>query len=203
MATTNIQDIDDPTNRYKRPIIMVKYEGSGKKLKTRLTNLEEIAKKMHVSLEDILKDFRKRIGCLISKDGIMSGKFSVDDLEGHLRAFTRQVVLCQKCKLPELRNDAGDIVCRACGTEQTVKKSKKIKKEKKKKKDEVKVVGEATREEKENESKSNLLLHQLDAIVVTPDNRKQIEFISDALWGDPTAEELVSLEAKIKSLATG
>ena len=101
MSLKNIGGSSDPTYRYKRPTLILKYEGKGNGKKTQLLNLEEIAKSLHVKSRWILKFIGIELGTQ-TRDKTLSGMHTQASLEALLEKFISYLVICPTCKLPEI-----------------------------------------------------------------------------------------------------
>lgn len=102
-------DIDDPTYRYTRDSIEIKYENKNG-IQTKITNLEIISNQLHVRLEELQFCIKKNVPSSYHHDTI-SGRIEQKDLETILERFIKKYVLCSNCSLPELN----DRSCKACG----------------------------------------------------------------------------------------
>lgn len=131
MATLNIGgDPNDPSYRYKMPVIEVKIEGRGNGIKTIFLNINEIAKSLNRNVEYIMKWFGSELGsqstinkdtnknmCIYSINGCHS---DLKKLQNILDQFIKKYVLCPRCKLPEtyltVVGSKIQYTCNACGT---------------------------------------------------------------------------------------
>jgi translation initiation factor 5 len=96
-------------------------------IRTAFTNVDEVAKDLHVPPAYIPHYFAKLIGAQASYEAskptmqkaTISGEHALKDLSNLLIKFIREFVLCPKCKLPELeylpkKDDLG-MRCHSCG----------------------------------------------------------------------------------------
>lgn len=109
MSKKNICPNDDPFNRYKRDVLTITHERKHGG-QTKITNLGEIAKQLHVEEKAITSYFSKRLKMPVHK-AVLRGTLEVSVLESVLDSFIAEFVLCANCGLPELK----DGVCKACG----------------------------------------------------------------------------------------
>jgi len=93
---------DDPFFRYKMPNITTKVEGSGKMIKTFVSNLDILASSLKRQPDVILKylGYARNVNVNLNK-GYISGSHSIADLTRHLHAFISNFVLCAQCGYPE------------------------------------------------------------------------------------------------------
>lgn len=137
----NIQNNDDPHNRYKMPKIVSRVKDKGKFAETYVTNLADVARALKVNLPALIKFLEINLGSqflLASKDDSSSyfikGRFDYNSLYAGLRLFIDSHVICSKCGLPEIeyRNDAkskkGIRLCKSCGNLQQIDHKERINK---------------------------------------------------------------------------
>jgi len=117
---------DDPFFRYKMPNITTKVEGSGKMIKTFISNLELLASSLKRQPDVILKylGYARNVNVNLNK-GYISGSHSIADLTRHLTTFIETFVLCAQCGLPEAALNVSSkkqLVhqCNACGHQATL-----------------------------------------------------------------------------------
>lgn len=107
----NICETDDVYNRYKRDkiemIIIAKCGGQ-----TKITNLQTIAKQLHVDEPFLVKEMQKILSLPIRTNNTLSGHVDITKLEDALKQVIQKHVLCPNCGLPELDKHK---TCRACG----------------------------------------------------------------------------------------
>jgi translation initiation factor 5 len=120
MTLINIGDIhcDDQFYRYKMPSIEVKVEGRGNGIKTKLVNIETIAKALTRPTHVLMKYFAVSLGTSATSD-VLRGKHDVTELTKVLSKYINQYVLCMQCTNPEtllkIRKDRIKTECKACG----------------------------------------------------------------------------------------
>lgn len=108
----------DPFARYKRDLLIVapivKHGGQ-----TQITNIEQVAKQLGRSPQEIVKFIAKRLGVRSdAKTAIFQGSHTRDKLEELLEIFIETNVLCKTCKNPETDIISGkktSMKCRSCG----------------------------------------------------------------------------------------
>lgn len=183
MSLRNIQEINDPSNRYKRPVTRITVE---KKSKTRIVNISEIAKSLHVKSQKIITFLQKSMGKRISDDFIIPGIVSLEEIDRHIQKYINKHVLCKNCNLPEISKNT----CLACGHIQKVKKEIK---------ENSPVTEKMTKRQKDMEIKTCELLHLLDTSKIDSVTKK---LYSDILWGEPTLEQIIVIENSLKSKVT-
>lgn len=125
MAMRNIGgDPNDPAYRYKMPRLEAKVEGRGNGIKTRIVNMEDIAKALHRDPAYITKFFGCELGAQTKENSkvstyIVNGQHDTKELDSKLDLFIQNWVLCKECGLPEtdLAVSKGFIyeICNACG----------------------------------------------------------------------------------------
>lgn len=126
MGTVNInRNVTDMFYRYKMPKIIVKVEGKGNGIKTRIVNMSEIAKALVRPPSYPTKFFGCELGAQTTIDNktdkyIVNGSFTSDKLQDMLDVFIQKFVLCPKCENPEtsLTVDKKQTIhqrCMACG----------------------------------------------------------------------------------------
>ena len=122
------------TSRYKCPQLQIETHGKNKMIKTLFLNIDKVAKSLHIESCFILKFVGFELGCKVhEKEKYISGKYSPAELNHVINQFIKQVILCPKCKLPELKHygTSSNVfgTCVACGwdDELIVKNSKMTK----------------------------------------------------------------------------
>lgn len=190
----NIQgDANDAHARYKRDIIQIKHEAA-KGGQTRLINIEVIAKQLHLPLKVLLSTMQKHLHLPPIHNCIIPSHVEVTKLEAILDKIICDLVLCQKCHLPELNSQD---VCRSCGHEQ--KREGRKKKSKEKSLVEIK----ASSDEETLPSVVCQRMSQLyDNVLAlrTTENQKMVDSIMEALWDAKTMNQLEVLETQIRTL---
>jgi len=121
MITIGIKETrNDQFYRYQREIIQIR-NSTKNRAQTEVINLEKISKQLKVNSGLLRKEFSKKLG-VFANGNVLAGEFNVEKLENILQNFVENVVLCKKCKLPEL-NSKG--TCRSCGKGKEGKKDEK------------------------------------------------------------------------------
>merc|ERR1712139_732860 len=88
------------------PKLVSKKEGAGNGKKTRLANIEDVAKSLKVPPEFPTKWFGLELGAQSTyapNDAIVNGWHETPDLVPLLDKYIETYVLCQKCHLPEIK----------------------------------------------------------------------------------------------------
>lgn len=115
------REIEDPHYRYKMPILNIKSEGRGNGLKTRLCNINDIAKALERDPNHIAKFFGFELGTQVTtQDGfLLNGQHEPQALMLLLDSFIEKYVLCEWCQNPEtdffVKKQSLRLKCRACG----------------------------------------------------------------------------------------
>jgi translation initiation factor 2 beta subunit (eIF-2beta)/eIF-5 len=124
----NIIQQDDEFQRYKMPVLEIKY--SNKKF-TLLENIGDIAKHLHIK-EDIIIKYISIENNTNNKNNKLNGIFQQNDLQKIIYTFIEKFVLCDKCGLPELKHKAYDKhilnKCLSCGEKYLTNDNHKVKK---------------------------------------------------------------------------
>jgi len=112
------RNLNDDFYRYKMPAAKIKYEGNGHR--TRITNVQDIARAIRVPSPMLLKFLGYELGCQINLNNeIFKGYHSESLLNSCIDKFIDKYVLCPNCKYPELvLNVKGGVLsasCNACG----------------------------------------------------------------------------------------
>lgn len=125
MATVNInRSVTDMFYRYKMPKVIVKVEGKGNGIKTRIVNMSEIAKALDRPPAYPTKYFGCELGAQTTIDHktdkyIVNGSHTADKMQDILDGFIQKFVLCPKCENPEttltVHKQAISQRCMACG----------------------------------------------------------------------------------------
>jgi len=117
--------IEDPSYRYKMPGLLLKVEGRGNGIKTKIVNLNEIATALRVPPAYPLKFLGVELGSQTNESqGVINGSFVEPEMRKHLDKFIEKYVLCTNCKYPEMvlrvKHGAVGGVCNSCGTRSTL-----------------------------------------------------------------------------------
>jgi len=125
MATINInRSVTDMFYRYKMPKVIVKVEGKGNGIKTRIVNMSDIAKALDRPPAYPTKYFGCELGAQTTIDHktdkyIVNGSHTADKMQDILDGFIQKFVLCPKCENPEttltVHKQSISQRCMACG----------------------------------------------------------------------------------------
>lgn len=116
------RDVKDSHYRYKMPSLVTKVEGRGNGIKTRLSNIQEIASALDRPITYIVKFFGFELGAqtLITESvSVINGKHESEDLAYILDRFIDKYVVCGRCRNPEtvmfIKKETPRMKCKACG----------------------------------------------------------------------------------------
>jgi len=125
MATINInRSVTDMFYRYKMPKVIVKVEGKGNGIKTKIVNMSDIAKALDRPPSYPTKYFGCELGAQTTIDHktdkyIVNGSHTADKMQDILDGFIQKFVLCPKCENPEttltVHKQSISQRCMACG----------------------------------------------------------------------------------------
>lgn len=125
MATVNInRNVTDMFYRYKMQKVIVKVEGKGNGIKTRIVNMSDIAKALDRPPAYPTKYFGCELGAQTTIDHktdkyIVNGSHTSDKMQDILDGFIQKFVLCPKCDNPEttltVHKQSISQRCMACG----------------------------------------------------------------------------------------
>jgi len=125
--TINIDGSDDPFYRYKMRQLYLQVVGRGKMIKTVLLNVDDVAKDLKIPPQYMNAYMGYEIGANTKYDSkkpdreraFISGEYESAQISTIMKKFINDVILCERCKLPEvtLIIEDGVIinVCRSCG----------------------------------------------------------------------------------------
>jgi len=147
--------VDDPSYRYKMPLVYGKVEGRGNGIKTVIPNVAEVSRSLHRDAGEVTKFFGCELGAQTKNDEkndryVVNGSHSDGALQGMIHKYIEAFVLCPECGLPEThyKIKEGCIFhrCAACGAKEMVDMEHKLctyilaqhKKERKMKKEQAK-----------------------------------------------------------------
>jgi len=147
--------VDDPSYRYKMPLVYGKVEGRGNGIKTVIPNVSEVSRSLHRDAGEVTKFFGCELGAQTKNDEkndryVVNGSHSDGALQGMIHKYIEAFVLCPECGLPEThyKIKEGCIFhrCAACGAKEMVDMEHKLctyilaqhKKERKMKKEQAK-----------------------------------------------------------------
>lgn len=99
-------DDPDPFYRYTIGKLVIRTRNSGKMKRTHFENLDVIGEKLNVPSIILVPFFGYglSVASISAKSGIspsISGCFTVSEINAVFKQFIRNVVLCEKCLLPE------------------------------------------------------------------------------------------------------
>lgn len=118
MNITNNENMGDEFFRYKRPDLILNYEGHGKNTKTIILNLIELADSLSRQPNEIMKYFSYEFGTQ-TKQNTLKGMFNKTDLNNTLHEYIQEYILCSVCSLPsttyKIKKSKIKIICSACG----------------------------------------------------------------------------------------
>ena len=102
---TNIPSrIEDPNYRYKMPLTQTKVEGKGNGIKTKLVNLEAVAKAVRIPPKYILRYVGTECGANCDeKVNTVNGQYRTPDIQLLVDKFIDKYILCAKCNYPETK----------------------------------------------------------------------------------------------------
>ena len=120
MNITNNENMEDEFFRYKRPDIVLNYEGHGKNTKTIILNLLDLANSLSRPSTEIMKYFSYEFGTQ-TKQNTLKGMFSKTDMNNILHKYIQEYIVCSLCSLPstsyKIKKSKIKIICSACGNE--------------------------------------------------------------------------------------
>ena len=112
-------------SRLEVPLIVSFVEGS----KTKISNLNEIAKKVNREEDHLIKYISKKLATQASKAGdkvVLKGIFTKGQLNIIIDQYMREYVIFPTCKRPDTKlvkeKELTYLVCLACGSRTAVKK---------------------------------------------------------------------------------
>ncbi len=109
---------DDEFFRYKRPEIIINYEGHNQHTKTLIININEISISLNRIPIEIIKFFSYELGTSI-KNYSIKGRFSKEQLNTLLEKYINKYIICKKCLLPstyyKFKKNSIKLICTACG----------------------------------------------------------------------------------------
>lgn len=121
----NVLEKGKSESRLEVPSIVSFVEGS----KTKVSNLNEIAKKLSREEDHIIKYISKRLATQASRVGdkiVLKGIFSREQLNVMIDQYMKEYVICPTCKRPDTKlvkeKDLLYLVCMACGSRTAVRK---------------------------------------------------------------------------------
>ena len=113
--TTNINNVIDPFNRYKRPSAIITIKNN----KTTIQNIVEIAQSLHTKAPYIMYFIQLDKSVPTTAAGEIKSSMTKIDVENLLNAFIEKYIICKQCGLPELviRKETKNLYfsCDSCG----------------------------------------------------------------------------------------
>jgi len=123
-AIENMPEIVHERNRFEIPEVKGHVEGN----KTIITNLKQIASKLHRKPEHLFKFLLKELatpGVLNYQGCIFGAKIMFEKINEKVKKYTEELVICKKCGKPEtkLKEESGlvQLSCQGCGEKYPVK----------------------------------------------------------------------------------
>lgn len=111
--------IQDPSYRYKMPVMELKAESRLNGAKTNIVNIEEVAAALRVPSIAIMKYFSSELGANMEQTSIIKGTHVYSQMLKHLDGFIKKYICCKGCNYPELSMyvEAKDLKskCNSCG----------------------------------------------------------------------------------------
>lgn len=122
MANINIGDVhkDDAFYRYKMPIMDIVVEGRGNGVKTKINNIDAVAKALDRPSCMIMRCMSASLGTSTNAN-VLRGHHTPKTLTTVLSKFIDEYVLCSNCTNPETTmrlntsHDKIKFTCKACG----------------------------------------------------------------------------------------
>lgn len=119
----NIRDCEDAFERYKMPELSLRFKHQGQYNSTFITNITELSKSLHISIDAIVKFFGNALNTqckIINGELSLKGNFTKNTLKETLREFINLYILCKNCNLPELeyisKRKYLAVRCKSCGS---------------------------------------------------------------------------------------
>jgi translation initiation factor 5 len=127
----NINGSKDDEYRYKAPVPTVKVGGRGNGIFTELTNIDDIASSISHPKEILCKFIASISGSnYINGKNSLTGTYSSQEIQSYLEIYTKGVVLCPVCSIPETvpSLDDKDLIfkCYSCKSNSMIKPVGKI-----------------------------------------------------------------------------
>jgi translation initiation factor 2 beta subunit (eIF-2beta)/eIF-5 len=119
----NMDGSVDQFYRYKIECPIIKIEGSGKMIKTKILNINTIENLLYRSAELLLSYYCIKLGCNKLDNMTISGNHSQQILTDLMIEFINKYILCIECKNPETvckisgskKNKIIKVKCKSCG----------------------------------------------------------------------------------------
>jgi len=121
--------VEDPSYRYKMPLVYGKIEGRGNGIKTVVPNITDVGLSLHRSPAEVNKFFGCELGAQTSYSpetdrAIVNGAHTDAVLQQLVHKYVEMFVLCPNCGLPEtkykIKNESIFHRCAACGAKEMV-----------------------------------------------------------------------------------
>jgi translation initiation factor 5 len=124
----NIDGSSDPFYRYKMPQIAFQVVGNGKMVKTYILNVDDVSKSLQIDPRYISAYIGYETSSKFAYDNktsnnrektYISGDFSVSKISMLIEGLIKKIIICRKCKLPELeyllKKKDISVRCKSCG----------------------------------------------------------------------------------------
>lgn len=127
--------VDDPSYRYKMPLVFGKVEGRGNGIKTVIPNISEVSLSLHRDAGEVNKFFGCELGAQttysVENDrAVVNGSHTDNALQSMIHKYIESFVLCPQCGLPETHYKIKDGCiyhkCAACGAKEMVDMGHKL-----------------------------------------------------------------------------
>lgn len=123
--------IEDPSYRYKMPALQLRTEGRLNGVKTKIINLDDLAKALRVPPTYPLKFMGYELGSQThDSSGIINGDFKEPELRKLLDKFIEKYVMCPGCTYPEMvlkiKKETITGSCNSCGKKAVLDNAHKL-----------------------------------------------------------------------------
>lgn len=127
--------VDDPSYRYKMPLVYGKVEGKGNGIKTVIPNISDLSLSLHRDAGEVNKFFGCELGAQTTYSeatdrAVVNGSHADAALQGMVHKYIEGFVLCPECGLPETHYKFKDGCifhkCAACGAKEMVDMEHKL-----------------------------------------------------------------------------
>jgi translation initiation factor 5 len=132
---SGLTPVEDPSYRYKMPLVFGKIEGSGNGIKTVIPNISDVGMSLHRPPAEVNKFFGCELGAQTSyapdtDRAVVNGAHVDAALQQLVHKYVDMFVLCPTCGLPETRykikNESIWHRCAACGAKEMVDMTHKL-----------------------------------------------------------------------------
>lgn len=132
---SGLTKVEDPSYRYKMPLVTGKIEGKGNGIKTVIPNITEVAMSLHRQPAEVNKFFGCELGAQTTYNeatdrAVVNGAHPDQVLQGMMYKYIESFVLCPNCRLPEthykIKGGCVWHVCKACGAKEMVDMEHKL-----------------------------------------------------------------------------